>query len=110
MISRGFSSAGSTISRGDREKAQILQFFYRRNREGEREEKVIFPFIAVRREKDFHSASFLWRFWETHESPRGRGGYIFFFPWGSPAPKPAPKPVITNLPPELRKGVLPCGR
>ena len=107
-----FLHMASASRRGDREKAQVLQFFYRRNREGEREEKVIFPFIAVRKDKDFRSASFLWRLWESHESPRGKGGYFLFFPWGAPAPAPrsgaASGPAAA--PPELPKDTLPRGR
>ena len=85
--------------KGVREKVQVLQFFYRRTREGEREEKVIFPFIAVRRNGDSRSASFLWRVWESHESPRGRGGYFLFFPWGEPAASVAsPKEAVRGKP------------
>ena len=106
-----FLHMASGSRRGGREKAQVLQFFYRRSREGEREEKVIFPFIAVRKDKDFNSASFLWRLWETHESPRGKGGYILFFPWGksAPAPKPAPAAPPAAKPRGLQ-GALPRGR
>jgi len=91
-----FLYLASGSRKGTREKAQVLQFFYRRTREGEREEKVIFPFITVRQDKKTRSASFLWRLWETHESPRGKGGYVLFFPWGEPAAAPkevSPKPV-----------------
>ena len=107
-----FLHMASGSRRGGREKAQILQFFYRRSREGEREEKVIFPFIAVRKDKDFHSASFLWRLWESHESPRGKGGYFLFFPWGESAPefRPKPAPAPGTALPKTLKGALPRGR
>jgi|GEM_PF-862004 len=97
--------------RGNRETKQILQFFYRLTREGERAEEVIFPFISVRKDKDFRSFSFLWRMWESHESPQGRGGHLLFFPWGSP--EKSHKKVSSHTgdqSPVIQSGVRPhCG-
>ena len=72
----------SGSKQGECEKTQILHFLYRSSKDKEREEKIIFPFITIRKNKDYSSRSFLWRLWETHESPAGKGGYIFFIPWG----------------------------
>ena len=72
----------SGSKQGTHEKTQIMHFLYRKNKDGEREETIIFPFIAIRKEKERSSSSFLWRLWETHESGQGKGGYIFFIPWG----------------------------
>ena len=78
-----FCYLASGSKEGEREKTQVLHFLYRKNKDGQREEKIIFPFITIRKNKDFSSSSFLWRLWETHESPKGKGGYIFFIPWGN---------------------------
>ena len=75
----------SGSKKGDQEKTQILHFFYRRTKEAHREEKIIFPFITVRQDKNTRSTSFLWRLWESHTSPSGKGGHILFIPWGTPA-------------------------
>ena len=72
----------SGSKQGKREKTQILHFLYRSSKDGEREEKIIFPFITIRKSKDHSSSSFLWRMWEIHETPSGKGGNIFFIPWG----------------------------
>lgn len=102
-----FLYLASGSRRGDRETKQVLQFFYRLTREGEREEEVIFPFITVRKDKDFRSFSFLWRVWESHESPQGRGGHFLFFPWGTPGVSKKTETSRTGDPPVIRSGVRP---
>ncbi|MBR2911347.1 MAG: hypothetical protein IKC05_07025, partial [Lentisphaeria bacterium] len=77
-----FAYLASGSRQGKREKTQILHFLYRSNKDGDREEKIIFPFVTIRKNKGHSSKSFLWRMWETHETPSGKGGYIFFIPWG----------------------------
>ena len=67
---------------GSTESAQVLQFLYRYTRAGEREEKLIFPFISIQKNKDSERFSFLWRLFETHSKNGKKGGYIFFIPWG----------------------------
>ncbi len=77
-----FCYLASGSKKGAKEKCQFLHFFYRYSRDGEREEKIIFPFITIRKNKNMKSTSFLWRLWETHETPQGKGGYFLFVPWG----------------------------
>ena len=77
-----FAYLASGSKQGAHEKTQLLHFLYRKNKNAEREETIIFPFITIRKEKDRRSSSFLWRLWETHDSVQGKGGYIFFIPWG----------------------------
>ncbi|MBR1951295.1 MAG: hypothetical protein IKA32_01870 [Lentisphaeria bacterium] len=77
-----FAYLASGSRQGKREKTQILHFLYRSSKDGDREEKIIFPFVTIRKNKGHSSKSFLWRMWETHETPSGKGGYIFFIPWG----------------------------
>jgi hypothetical protein len=78
-----FCYLASGSKQGEREKTQIMHFLYRKNKDAQREETIIFPFITIRKNRDFSSFSFLWRLWETHETPAGKGGYIFFIPWGN---------------------------
>ena len=68
--------------KGTKERKQILHFFYRFNKEGEREEKLIFPFISVQKDKDSERISFLWRIFETTVKNGKRSGYVFFIPYG----------------------------
>ena len=77
-----FCYLASGEKNGKTESAQVLQFLYRYNREGEREEKLIFPFISIQKDKNFERVSFLWRLFETHRKDGKKGGYIFFIPYG----------------------------
>lgn len=77
-----FCYLASGEKNGKTESAQVLQFLYRYNREGEREEKLIFPFISIQKNKNFERVSFLWRLFETHRKDGKKGGYIFFIPYG----------------------------
>ena len=68
--------------KGAKERKQFLHFFYRFNKEGSKEEKLIFPFISVQKDKDFEKTSFLWRVFEKTVKNGKTSGYVFFIPYG----------------------------
>lgn len=68
--------------KGAREKTQFLHFFYRFNKEGDKEEKLIFPFITIQKDKGYKKISFLWRFYERTVKNGRTSGHILFIPYG----------------------------
>ncbi|MBP5638448.1 MAG: hypothetical protein J6X55_03155, partial [Victivallales bacterium] len=76
-----FGLAGGR-KQGDTEQTQVLQFLYRFTRDGQRSEKLIFPFISVQKDGDNVRSSFLWRLWEQHKQNGKSGGHFFFIPYG----------------------------
>ena len=68
--------------KGTKERTQFLHFFYRHNKDGVKEEKLIFPFISIQKDKDFEKTSFLWRVFEKTVKEGRTSGHIFFIPYG----------------------------
>lgn len=79
---RAFLLLAGGEKKGAREKTQILHFFYRYNKEGVKEEKLIFPFISIQKDKDYERISFLWRLYERTIKNGRTSGHIFFIPYG----------------------------
>ena len=67
---------------GDRESSHILHLLYRYRREGQRREKVYFPFITSVEDGEDSHFSFLWRVFSLTRRNGKTGGHIFFFPYG----------------------------
>ena len=68
--------------KGTKERKQFLHFFYRFNKDGDKEEKLVFPFISIQKDKDFEKTSFMWRIFEKTVKNGKTSGYIFFIPYG----------------------------
>lgn len=66
----------------ERERAQVLGYFYRYNREEDRSNTLCFPFISIRRDGDDSSWSFLYRMLEIRNQGGKTSGYICFIPFG----------------------------
>ncbi|MBP5182738.1 MAG: hypothetical protein J6331_06905, partial [Lentisphaeria bacterium] len=73
--------------KGEQEKTQVLHFFYRFNKEGAKEEKLIFPFISLQKDENFERTSFLWRVYEKTVKNGKTSGHIFFIPFGEAGEK-----------------------
>ena len=73
--------------KGEREKTQVLHFFYRFNKEGAKEEKLIFPFISLQKDENFERTSFLWRVYEKTVKNGKTSGHILFIPFGEAGAK-----------------------
>ena len=68
---------------GERESSHILHLLYRYRKEGNRTERVYFPFISTVTEGEDSRFSFMWRLFSISERNGKTGGYIFFIPFGS---------------------------
>ncbi len=77
-----FGLAGGE-KRGEREDTHVLSFLYRYRQEGEKSEKLVFPFVAVQKDGGDSRVSFLWRVWERVEKGDKAGGHVLFVPYGN---------------------------
>ena len=68
---------------GDKESTHILHLLYRYRKEGNRSEKIFFPFISSVQDGKNYRFSFLWRVFSLSKRDGKTGGYIFFIPFGS---------------------------
>lgn len=67
---------------GDRSQLRILEWIYRSNKEGDRENTLIFPFISIQKENNRESCSFLWRLFRLeYRNGKLTGGNLFFIPF-----------------------------
>lgn len=67
---------------GDRRQIRILEWIYRSNKESDRENTLIFPFISIQKEKERESYSFLWRLFRLeYRNDKLTGGNLFFIPF-----------------------------
>ena len=67
---------------GSKESLHILHFLYRSRTDGERSEKLIFPFISIQKDGRNSKVSFLGRIWQKSVIDGKSSGYIFFIPFG----------------------------
>ena len=67
---------------GDKESSHILHFLYRKRTDGQRMEKLIFPFISIQKDGDNNKTSFLGRIYQKSVIDGKTSGYIFFIPFG----------------------------
>ena len=66
---------------GDKSRASVLKYLYRREQDGENIRRDIFPFISVDSgENGGHS--FLGKFWNFRKGKESRYGNFLFIPWG----------------------------
>ena len=68
---------------GSRESSHILHFLYRNRTDGDKSEKIFFPFVSIQRDGSNSRISFLGRIFQKSEINGKRSGYIFFIPFGS---------------------------
>ncbi|MBR7107243.1 MAG: hypothetical protein IKC89_02385 [Lentisphaeria bacterium] len=66
---------------GKKESSHILHFLYRNRIEGDRQEKLIFPFISIQKDGKNSKTSFLGRIWQKSVINGKVSGYIFFIPF-----------------------------
>ena len=67
---------------GDDTRFSILQYLYRRQRQGDAIRRDFFPFVSWDTEPDGGKFSFLWRLWAYQRRGERSGGHVFFIPWG----------------------------
>ena len=67
---------------GDKESSHILHFLYRKRTDGQRMEKLIFPFISIQKDGDNSKTSFLGRIYQKSVIDGKTSGYIFFIHFG----------------------------
>ncbi|MBE6389837.1 MAG: hypothetical protein E7043_06660 [Lentisphaerae bacterium] len=67
---------------GGRESSHILHLLYRYRKEGDRSERVFFPFISSVKDGKNSRFSFLWRVFSLSKRDGKTGGYFFFIPFG----------------------------
>lgn len=67
---------------GQRESEHILHLLYRYRKEGERSEKIFFPFVSLIKDGKNSRISFLWRLFSLSRRNGRTGGHIFFIPFG----------------------------
>ena len=67
---------------GSKESLHILHFLYRNRIDGDRTEKLIFPFISIQKDGKNSKVSFLGRIWQKSVNNGKSSGYIFFIPFG----------------------------
>ncbi len=73
----------STYKReGDRSRFSFLKYAYRRERDGDKINRDIFPFIQWDSGPDEKKVSFLWRLFNYQRKGAMRGGHVLFIPWG----------------------------
>ncbi len=68
---------------GDKESTHILHLLYRYRKEGNRSEKIYFPFISTVEDGDDYKFSFLWRVFSIGKRNGKTGGHILFIPFGN---------------------------
>ena len=66
----------------DKESLHVLHFLYRNRTDGERSEKLIFPFISIQKDGKNSKVSFLGRIYQKSFINGKSSGYIFFIPFG----------------------------
>lgn len=66
----------------DAEQTQILHFLYRYTKDGDKAERLVFPFISTQQDGENSMSSFLWRIWMKKTVNGKTGGYFMFIPWG----------------------------
>lgn len=66
----------------DSEQTQVLHFLYRYTRQGDKSERIVFPFIAQQKNGSDSTSSFCWRLWQKQVKNGKTGGYFCFIPWG----------------------------
>ena len=67
---------------GERESSHILHLLYRYRKEGNRTEKIYFPFISSVTDGEDSRFSFMWRLFSIGKRNGKTGGYLFFIPFG----------------------------
>lgn len=67
---------------GSKESFHILHFLYRNRTDGDRIEKLIFPFISIQKDGKNSKTSFLGRIYQKSVINGKSSGYIFFIPFG----------------------------
>ena len=67
---------------GDKESLHVLHFLYRNRTEGNRMEKLIFPFIAIQKDGNDSKVSFFGRIYQKSVINGKTSGYLFFIPFG----------------------------
>ena len=67
---------------GSKESLHILHFLYRNRTDGDRTEKLIFPFISIQKDGKNSKVSFLGRIYQKSVINGKSSGYIFFIPFG----------------------------
>ncbi|MBE6355881.1 MAG: hypothetical protein E7058_02055 [Lentisphaerae bacterium] len=67
---------------GSRESEHVLHLLYRYRKEGNRSERIFFPFISTVKDGENSRVSFLWRVFSLSKRDGRTGGYIFFIPFG----------------------------
>ena len=76
----GILAGGERI--GDKESTHILHLLYSYRKEGERSERVIFPFISTVQDGNDSRVSFLWRVFSLSKRNGKTSGHILFIPFG----------------------------
>lgn len=67
---------------GSKESLHILHFLYRNRTDGNRTEKLIFPFISIQKDGKNSKISFLGRIYQKSVINGKTSGYILFIPFG----------------------------
>lgn len=67
---------------GSKESLHILHFLYRKRSDGDKMEKLIFPFISIQKDGSDSKVSFLGRIYQKTIVNGKTSGYIFFVPYG----------------------------
>ena len=70
---------------GNREHCHVLQFLYRYRRDGQKMEKIYFPFISIREDGPDRRFSFLGRVYQKTVRNGRTSGYVLFIPFGERA-------------------------
>ena len=66
---------------GSKENTHVLYLIYRNRRDGNKQEKLIFPFISIQKEGENSRVSFLGRIYQKSVVNGKSSGYIFFIPF-----------------------------
>lgn len=66
---------------GSIENTHVLYLIYRNRRDGNKQEKLIFPFISIQKEGENSRVSFLGRIYQKSVINGKTSGYIFFIPF-----------------------------